>query len=216
MHIPDGFLDLKTCVTTAGVSIGYLSYTAKKVKAGLSQKQIPLMGVMGAFIFAAQMVNFPVAGGTSGHLMGGTLAAAVFGPWVASIIITCILVIQWLFMNDGGFTVLGANILNMAIIGPWVGYAVYLLFSKLWEQRGWLIGAFVGAWLSVFVAAGAAGMELAVSGTADYKVVLSAILFWHAIIGIGEGVITSLVLVYLKNNDWPLEKHIVAGGEING
>lgn len=215
MHIPDGFLNWQTCATTAAASSGYLMTALYKTGARLNQKQIPLMGVMGAFIFAAQMVNFPIAGGTSGHLAGGTLAATVFGPWVASIIMTSVLVIQWLFMNDGGLTVLGANVLNLAVIGPWVGYLVYILFTRLFPKKGYVTGAFLGAWLSVLAAAGAVGIELAASGTIELSVVLPVILFWHALIGIGEGIITSAVLIYLEKNNWPLVKK-AAEVHVNG
>ncbi|GAW92730.1 energy-coupling factor ABC transporter permease [Calderihabitans maritimus] len=198
MHIPDGFLDAKTCITTAGISLGVLGYGARKIQERFDDRQIPYMGVMAAFIFAAQMVNFPVAGGTSGHLIGATLAAITLGPWASSIIMTIILIIQWLFMNDGGFTVLGANIFNMALIGTWSGYLTFRLVKGLGRSKGFfLAGAFLGAWVSVVLSAAAVALELGFSGTIALSVVLLPMLFWHTIIGFAEGLITVAILSYL-------------------
>lgn len=198
MHIPDGLLDPKTFGTAwalGGIAVGY---AVTKTNKELQERQIPFMGVMAAFIFAAQMINIPIAGGTSGHLIGGMLAAVLLGPWSAAIIITTVLALQAFIFLDGGITVLGANILNMAVIGVLSGYGVYLLFRKLWPNRtGVLVGTFVGSWVSVVMAAIACSLELSFSGVGALSIVLPAMLTWHVIIGLLEAVITTAVVAYL-------------------
>lgn len=197
MHIPDGFLDAKTWISTAAVSAGALSYSVVQANKQLQERQVPLMGVMGAFVFAAQMVNFPVAGGTSGHLIGGTLLALTLGPWTACVIMATIVGLQALFFQDGGITVLGANILNMAVIAPLAGYLAYNLLKKLIANK--TVSIFIAAWLSTVLAAAAAALELAWSNTVALKIVFPAMLAWHILIGIGEGLITAGVLAYLNS-----------------
>ncbi|MDI6631887.1 MAG: energy-coupling factor ABC transporter permease [Thermoanaerobacteraceae bacterium] len=194
MHIPDGFLDPKTWIGCSAITVAMLSAAVRRTKEKLAEKQVPLMGVMAAFIFAAQMINFPIIGGTSGHLVGGVLAAVLFGPFSASIIMTVILLIQCFLFNDGGVTALGANILNMGIIAPFLGYAVYNALRGV----GNVIASFFAAWVSVVAAAAACALELAVSGTSPLGVALPAMLFWHLFIGVGEGVITAAVVGYLE------------------
>jgi cobalt/nickel transport system permease protein len=179
-----------------GISSASVGYGIKKLKQEFDYKKIPLMGVIAAFIFAAQMINFPVAGGTSGHLIGALLAAAIMGPFSAMIIMSTILIIQCFIFLDGGVTALGANILNMGIIATWGGYCIYRLLDK--ENALHPFALFVGAWVSVVISALAASIELAVSGTIPFSVVIPAMLFWHAIIGIGEGIITVFVISYVK------------------
>ena len=196
MHIPDGFLDTKTWMTTAAIGAAALGYSVRKTKLELKERQIPRLGVMAAFIFAAQMINFPVAGGTSGHLLGAALATILLGPWSASIILTTILIIQCLVFQDGGLTALGANVLNMAIIGVFLTQAVYRPLKKLSPNK-WMevVASFAASWLSVMVAAGAAAVELALSNRIPLEVGLPAMLGVHAFIGIGEGVITTTVVL---------------------
>jgi cobalt/nickel transport system permease protein len=194
VHIPDGFLDPKTWIGCSAITVAMLSAAVRRTKEKLAEKQVPLMGVMAAFIFAAQMINFPIIGGTSGHLVGGVLAAVLFGPFSASIIMTVILLIQCFLFNDGGVTALGANILNMGIIAPFLGYAVYNALRGV----GNVIASFFAAWVSVVAAAAACALELAVSGTSPLGVALPAMLFWHLFIGVGEGVITAAVVGYLE------------------
>lgn len=200
MHIPDGFIDPKTWISSAAVSAGVLGYGLRKTREKLGDRQIPTMGVMAAFIFAAQMVNFPIIGGTSGHLIGAVLAAIVLGPWAASIVMTTILVIQCLVFLDGGLTALGANVLNMAIIAVFGGYYTYRWLTRLvkWE-RSWLPATFIASWFSVLLAAGACALELAWSGTVPLNVALGAMLFWHLFIGLGEAIITTAIVAYLVN-----------------
>jgi cobalt/nickel transport system permease protein len=198
MHIPDGFLDTKTWVGTSILSVGALSYSMKKTREILSDRQVPLMGIMAAFIFAAQMVNFPVAGGTSGHLLGAALAAILLGPWSAGLIIATVVIVQCFFFQDGGLTALGANILNMAILGPLVAYLVYQILTKFFSGNfGKTTGIFISAWASVMVAALAATVELAVSGTVPFAIVFPVMMGWHLLIGIGEGIITVVVVSFV-------------------
>lgn len=198
MHIPDGLLDPKTFGTAWVLGGAFVGYAVTKTNKELQERQIPFMGVMAAFIFAAQMINLPIAGGTSGHLLGGVLAAVLLGPWSASIIITTVLALQAFIFLDGGITVLGANILNMAVIGVFAGYGVYLLFSKAWPNRtGALVGTFVGSWVSVVLAATACALEISFSGMGAIKIVLPAMIGWHVLIGLVEAVITTAVVSYL-------------------
>jgi cobalt/nickel transport system permease protein len=195
MHIPDGFLDTKTWVTLGVISAGTVGLALSKASKKIGEKQIPLMGVLAAFIFAAQMLNFPVAGGTSGHFMGGVLAAILLGPLAGVLIMAIVLIIQCLVFQDGGLTALGANIFNMGIIGALVGYYLYLGLSRIVAStRGMFINAFIASWLSIVLAAGVCATELAVSGTVPVGVALPAMTGVHGLIGIGEGLITVAVL----------------------
>lgn len=205
MHIPDGFLDPKTWIGCSAITVAMLSAAVRRTREKLAEKQVPLVGVMAAFIFAAQMINFPIIGGTSGHLVGGVLAAVLFGPFSASIIMTVILLIQCFLFNDGGVTALGANILNMGIIAPFLGYAVYNALRGM----GNIIASFFAAWFSVMAAAAACALELAVSGTSPLGVALPAMLFWHLFIGVGEGIITAAVVGYLERAKSDLLTEIV-------
>ena len=199
MHIPDGFLSVATVATTYAVSAGGVSNAVRVVSKKLGEKQVPLMGVLAAFIFAAQMLNFPIVGGTSGHFLGAALAAILLGPWASVLIMSCVLIAQCLIFQDGGLLALGANILNMGIIGSFGGYYVYRLAILLVgdSRRGKLFGGFFGAWSSVFMAAVACAVELAVSGVSPIMVVLPAMAGLHALIGIAEGLITGAVLSLL-------------------
>ncbi len=198
MHIPDGFLALNTWVPTWGIAIGWLGYCLKKTRSILNDKTIPLMGVMSAFIFAAQMVNFPIAVGTSGHLLGGVLAGVLLGPYAGSLVIAVVLTVQCLIFQDGGLTALGANIVNMSLIGTAGAYCIYAgIKYVLKKNRGFRIAVVVASWFSVVIASMACALELAFSGTMPLKIVLPAMIGVHAIIGIGEAVITVLVFSYV-------------------
>ncbi|MGQ9517929.1 MAG: energy-coupling factor ABC transporter permease [Anaerolineae bacterium] len=200
MHIPDGFLSTGTAVATWAVSAGGLGYAVKRVNRELGERQVPMMGVTAAFIFAAQMLNFTVAGGTSGHLLGGALAAILLGPWPAMLVLTSVLVVQALLFQDGGLLALGANILNMAVIGVLVGWVVYVGLRRLLGEKTWatMVSGFAAAWLSVVIAALACAVELALSGTSPWQVALPAMGLVHMLIGIGEGLITVAVLAFLR------------------
>ena len=199
MHIPDGFLNAATAATTYVVSAGGVGYSIKEANRKLGDRHVPLMGVMGAFIFAAQMLNFPVIGGTSGHLIGGALAAILLGPWAGTLIMACVLIVQCLVFQDGGITALGANVFNMGLVACFTGYylhrAVIALMGE--SRRSTLVGGFAGAWASVLLASIACAIELAVSGRSPLGVALPAMAGVHALIGIGEGLITSAVLAFV-------------------
>lgn len=196
MHIPDGFLNIATVVSTCAVSSGGVGFALREANRKLGEKHVPLMGILAAFIFAAQMLNFPIAGGTSGHLIGATLAAILLGPWAGVLIMSCVLIAQSLIFQDGGLLALGANILNMGIVASFSGYYIYRLVTSLLGngRRGKLVGGFAGAWGSVCLASIACAIELAVSGVSPMRVVLPAMAGFHALIGIGEGLITGAVL----------------------
>jgi len=198
MHIPDGFLAANTLLPAWVVSICGIGYCLKRISGILKDKMIPLMGVMAAFIFAAQMLNFPVMGGTSGHLLGGVLAAVLLGPCAGAVAIAVVLVVQCLIFQDGGLTALGANIFNMSFVGAMGGYFIYSLIRKIVTgDKGIVIGSAIAAWLSVVVASSVCALELAISGTSPLRVALPAMAGVHAFIGIGEAAITCLVVSFV-------------------
>ncbi|MEK6726195.1 MAG: energy-coupling factor ABC transporter permease [Deltaproteobacteria bacterium] len=192
MHIPDGFLEPKVWVSLTAVSAAAVAYASKKVSKDLDEKKVPLMGVIAAFVFAAQMVNFPVGGGTSGHLMGGVLIATIMGPFAAILMISTVLIIQALLFQDGGITTLGANIFNMGIVGAGLGYLTFKGLNRVTGNLNFAV--FTASWLSVVTAAGTAAAELSISGVIPIAVSLPAMTGVHAIIGIGEGAITIAAL----------------------
>lgn len=196
MHIPDGFLSVTISILCWVFSGATLTLAISKTNKSLGERQIPLMGVMAAFIFAAQMINFPVAGGTSGHLLGGALAAIVLGPWAAMLVMTAVIAVQGLLFQDGGMLVMGANILNMGLLTAAVGYGLYrsVLGSN---QKMKLIVAGVAAWLSVMTGALATSLQLWLSGTAHLNIVIPAMLAVHTLIGIGEALITVAALAFI-------------------
>jgi cobalt/nickel transport system permease protein len=200
MHIPDGFLDTTTSVATWVASAGGVAHAVRRVNKTLTDRQVPLLGVSAAFIFAAQMMNFTIAGGTSGHLLGGALAAILLGPWAGMLVITSVLAVQALLFQDGGLLALGANIFNMAIVGVLSGWAIYTGIKRLFGDKTWTIavGGFAAAWASVVVAALVASVELALSGASPFGVVFPAMGGTHALIGVGEGLITVAVLAFLR------------------
>jgi cobalt/nickel transport system permease protein len=189
MHIPDGFLDTDValvCAVPAAVAVGI---GLRKAGTDLDERRVPLLGVTAAFVFAAQMLNFPVAGGTSGHFLGAALAAILLGPWLACLTLAVVLGVQAFVFADGGITALGANILNMGVIGALLVGGLMHVARRL-APRAILPIAGVGAWLAVMAGATAASFELAISGTVPLGTVLPAMLATHALIGAGEAVIT--------------------------
>src|SRR5512136_2100149 len=151
MHIPDGFLSTLVSVIFWCLSVVALAYALRRVGKDLGERQVPLMGVLAAAIFAGQMLNFSVAGGTSGHLLGAALATILLGPWAAVIVMTTVVSIQALIFQDGGLLALGANLFNMAVIGTAVSYFAYTSLKKLAHGRTWgiFLGGFTAAWLSI-------------------------------------------------------------------
>jgi cobalt/nickel transport system permease protein len=199
MHIPDGFLSTLVSVVFWGLSVIAVAYALRRVGRDLGERQIPLMGVLAAAIFAGQMLNFSVAGGTSGHLLGAALATILLGPWAAVIVLTSVVSIQALIFQDGGLLALGANLFNMAVVGVTVSYFVYTSIQKLARGRSWgiFVGGFAAAWLSIVVASLAAALQLALSGTSPANISVPAMGGIHMLIGIGEGLITIGALAFL-------------------
>ncbi len=200
LHAPDGFLSPPIAAVMWLITIVVTAYAVKKTNETFDERAIPLMGVTAAFVFAAQMFNFQVIGGTSGHLLGGVLAAVLLGPWAGTLVMVAVVAVQGLVFQDGGLVVMGANIFNMGIIGTLGGYAVYSALCRLLggEERGRIPAAGIAAWLSVFVAAGAMAIQLGLSGTTDLVVALTAMLSIHALIGIGEALITMAALAFVQ------------------
>ncbi|MGV0105400.1 ABC-type Co2+ transport system, permease component [Nostoc sp. DSM 114160] len=201
MHIPDGFVSIPVAGATGLASVAALFVAFGRSQEAFGIRRAPILGLTTAFIFAAQMINFPVAGGTSGHLLGGTLAAIVLGsPWAGTLCLATVLIIQAVLFADGGITALGANIFNMAVVGVWVGWVLTETLQRLFGgSKGRLpLAAGIAAGVSVVVAAIACAIELALSGTAPVAIVLPAMTGVHILIGIGEGMITGGVLTYLS------------------
>jgi cobalt/nickel transport system permease protein len=200
MHVPDGFLSLPVLFVTWVIAIGLIAICLGRAKAEYKERAVPLMGVCAAFIFAAQMVNFPIPGGTSGHLLGGTLAAALLGPWAGSLVMACVFIVQGTVFQDGGLTALGANIFNMGLIGTFGGYYLYrtIRFAIGRDKlSATVIGIAITAWTSVVVAAIVCAFELAFSGTVPLPVALAAMASWHVLIGIGEALISVVVVSFI-------------------
>jgi cobalt/nickel transport system permease protein len=208
MHIPDGFLDAKTAIATTGLAASGLGIALRQVRRQLPRRKIPLLGLAAAFVFAAQMINFPVAGGTSGHLVGAVLAAVLLGPSAAVIVLTSVLIVQCLLFADGGVTVLGANILNMGLIGGVTGYAIYRVVRGVFSgTRGLVMAAAFAAWCATVLAAIVCAGELALSGTVAWSVAFPAMANVHMLIGLGEALITALVLVAIARARPELVEH---------
>jgi len=199
MHIPDGFLSLPVAAVTYGVSAAVGAATIVQAKRRFADKFVPLAGISAAFIFAAQMVNFPIGGGTSGHFLGAMLACLLLGPSVGFWIMTLVLVMQSLLFADGGITALGANVLNMGVMGGIVCYALFTLVVKaLPKGKGsFLASTFVFSWLAVVLAAFTCSVELGVSGTIPFGVVIPVMTGFHVLIGLGDAVVTTAVLSYM-------------------
>ena len=196
MHIPDGFLSLMVSIVCWIITILTLAAAISRTNRSLGERQVPLMGVMAAFIFAAQMINFPVAGGTSGHLLGGALAAIVLGPWAGMLVMTAVIAVQALLFQDGGLVVMGANILNMGLVTAAVGYGLYR--SAINQPKSVKLAlAGLAAWLSVMTGALLTSLQLWLSGTSDLQIVIPAMLGVHALIGLGEALITVFAVGFI-------------------
>jgi cobalt/nickel transport system permease protein len=198
MHIPDGFIDGPTSVAGGAVAVAGLAVCLKKASQTMEDKQIPLAGLTAAFVFAVQMLNFPVATGTSGHLLGGVLAAVLVGPWVGTLCVSVVLTVQCLLFADGGVSALGLNIINMAMVGAFGGYAIFLLVKKVLPRtKGGVTGASgIAAGLAPPLAAVVFTLEYALggNGAASVGTVAAAMIGVHVLIGIGEGVITAMAI----------------------
>jgi len=205
LHIPDGFLSTPVALVGWVLAVAAIAYALRQTRGQLGEKQIPLMGVLAAFIFAAQAINFPVAGGTSGHLLGGTLAAIILGPWAAVLIMTSVIAVQALIFQDGGLIVLGFNIVNMGVITAFTGHLLYHWLKKAMGagRNSIIVAGAVGAWISVMLGAIATAVEMALSGTSPLGIALPAMAGVHALIGIGEALITvgALAFIYATRRD---------------
>jgi cobalt/nickel transport system permease protein len=213
MHIPDGFLSTLVSVVFWAISIIAIAYALRRFGRDLGERQVPLMGVLAAAIFAGQMLNFSVTGGTSGHLLGASLATILLSPWAAVIVMTSVVSIQALIFQDGGLLALGANIFNMAVVGVSVSYFVYSSIQKLAKGKSWgiFIGGATAAWFSIVIASLAAALQLALSGTSPANISVPAMAGIHMIIGVGEGLITTGALVFL----YAARRDLFSPGETN-
>ncbi|MBI5091731.1 MAG: energy-coupling factor ABC transporter permease [Candidatus Hydrogenedentes bacterium] len=196
MHIPDGFVSAPINAAAFAVSVAVCGAAVVRANHTLGERQVPLLGMTAAFIFAAQMLNFPVLTGTSGHFLGAVLAAVLLGPLNACLILALVLLVQCLLFSDGGLTALGSNVFNMGVVGGIGGYAVFrLLLSLLPKTRaGFMAAAAAASWTSIVAAAISCAVELAISGTSPLALALPAMAGVHALIGIGEAFITCATL----------------------
>ena len=198
MHIPDGFIDAPVSIVAGAVTVGLTAVAVKKAADELDERRAPLAGLVAAFVFAVQMLNFPVAGGTSGHLLGGVLAAVLVGPWTGAICLALVLLVQGLVFADGGLSAIGLNVLNMAFVGGVGGYAVFrVLRTALPSTRpGVVVSAGIAAGISVVMASIAFFVEYLLGGTTDVslRTVFAAMVGVHTLIGVGEGIITALTV----------------------
>ena len=201
LHAPDGFLSVPVALLLWVIAIVAIAISVSRAGRTFDERAVPLMGVTAAFIFAAQMINFPILGGTSGHLLGAVLAAILLGPWAGTLVMASVIAVQALLFQDGGLLAMGANIVNMGIVGTIGGFAIYVSLCRVLggEERGRLPAAAVAAWLAVMLGAAVASVELAVSGTSPLAVVLPAMLGTHIFIGIGEALITVGALALIGN-----------------
>ncbi len=193
MHIPDGFLSPRIWIALDAAAIPALAVCARRSQAHVDHARIPLLGVMGAFLFAAQMINFPVAPGASGHLVGAALLAILFGPFTASLVMGAILLVQSVLFQDGGITALGANFFNLGLIGCFAGYAPYALSLRA-GGRFRAAAIFLGGWLSVLAGSLAVAAELAWSGVAPAPVLFASLGGFHLVAGLVEGALTLAVV----------------------
>ncbi|MEM3736798.1 MAG: energy-coupling factor ABC transporter permease [Candidatus Bathyarchaeia archaeon] len=198
MHIPDGFLDPSTCAATYIATLPFWILAFRRAKNVLSDKQVPLLATLTAMFFAAQMMNYPIVGGTTAHLLGGPIVAITLGPYAGVISMTLILLIQALMFGDGGITTFGANVLNMGVVGVFVPYVIFLLVKRVAGGRaGLLAGSFLGAFFGDLLAAVSAGFELGLSTLYfpySLSIAVTAMAAHHSIIGVVEGIATVAIL----------------------
>ncbi|MEM3833548.1 MAG: energy-coupling factor ABC transporter permease [Thermoprotei archaeon] len=203
MHIPDGFLDLRICALMYFGTLIFWIFAFRKLRQGLDERQVPLMATLTAMFFAAQLMNYPIVGGTTAHLIGGPILAITLGPYTGLISMTIILLIQALLFGDGGITTFGANVWNMGIIDVFIPYLILLLVTKiLRSKKGMLVGVFIGALIGDDLAAIFAGLELGLSTIFPYniQIAVAAMGLHHLFIGIGEGIITTMIISILWNS----------------
>ena len=200
LHAPDGFFSLTVIAVTWAISAPAIYVSLRRAGQSLTERTVPALGVMAAFIFAAQMLNFPVAGGTSGHLIGAALAAIVLGPWAAVVALTAVVALQAIVFQDGGLVVMGANMLNIAVIPVFTAWIVFSLGRRVAVSRGkLLVLSGICAWVSVEAGALATAVELGLSGTSPFIIVVPGMLGTHALIGLGEALITAGAVAVIYN-----------------
>ncbi|MGC8850366.1 MAG: energy-coupling factor ABC transporter permease [Candidatus Bathyarchaeia archaeon] len=202
MHIPDGFLDFTTAAATYAISLLYGFYALRKARLSLSGENMPLISVLAAGIFAAQMLNWPIPGGTSLHFVGGALAGILLGPWLGFLPMLLVLIVQCLVFHDGGITALGANVLNMAVIAVLIGYFTYRILIRVFGAKDSIRAAagFLGGWLGITLAGAACGLEIGFSPSFPYGPAITVPIMagWHLILGVVEGAITALTILYIS------------------
>jgi cobalt/nickel transport system permease protein len=199
MHIPDGFLTNRLALSLDVISGAGILYAARMAKVEFSNRMVPIMGVLGAFVFAAQMLNFPILGGTSGHLIGGSLLAILLGPLAGSLTMATVIIAQALFMQDGGLVAIGANIFNIGTVTCLSGYAVFKLLGGYSDSgKRLLLAGFLAGWVSLMISAACCALEMGLSGAIPLRAGLATMLGYHAIVGIVEGILTAGVLNFLK------------------
>ena len=217
MHMSDGIVNAPTSAVFGLIAVAGLGYSLYRARAGLDDRTAPMAGLVAAFVFAVQMVNFPVLPGVSGHLLGGALAAILVGPWLGSLCVGIVLVVQALLFADGGLTALGTNITNMALIGTWIGFAVAVALRRLAirSRAALLTVAFISAFVNTVVASLGFVVEYAIGGAggSSLDTVAVSMIAVHCLIGIGEGLITAVTvgavtsvrpdLVYLLRHSKP-------------
>ena len=198
LHIADGLINLSTSALFAALALVGVAFALRRASRELDERTAPIAGLTAVFIFAAQMLNFPVAAGTSGHLMGGALAAVLVGPYTATLALTIVLVIQALLFADGGLTAIGLNVFNLGVLGVWVSYGVFLVARRALgrSKQAVVTSAAIAALISVPVAAMGFVLQYALGGTGTFSIptVLTAMAGTHVLIGIGEAVITMLTV----------------------
>lgn len=205
MHIRDGILGPEVCLVAGAISLGAVAYSLRRLRTDLADRAVPLTGMLSALVFAGQMVNFPLLGlPVSGHLLGGVLAAVILGPWAGCLAIAMVLLVQAVLFSDGGLMSLGANVLNMGVVGAWGGYAVYSTVRRLLgnSPSATVSAAVIAAWLSVLAAAMLFCVEFICSSRStgiDPRGVVSLMVLYHSLIGVGEALITGAVLAFVLN-----------------
>lgn len=198
MHVPDGFFDASTSVGAGVFTAGTIGVSLRKAADDLADRLAPMAGLVAAFVFALQLLNFPVASGTSGHLIGGALAAVLVGPWVAVVCLSIVLFVQALLFADGGLSAYGINVILMATVPVVVAYGVFVVLRRVLpdSRRAVVLASAVGAYISVPVAAATFAVLFGIGGTVDleFGTVLAAMVGTHLLIGIGEAAITAAIV----------------------
>ncbi|HEY2413962.1 MAG TPA: energy-coupling factor ABC transporter permease [Pirellulaceae bacterium] len=195
MHIPEHALDPTTCAVAGAISAAAVGYALHRVRQEPIYRKLPLMTIVGASIFAGQMLNFPISLASSGHFLGGALAGIMLGPWAGMLVMAAVVALQCFVLHDGGVSSLGANILNMAVVGSLVANRVYgRVTSFVAGRRGAMAGAAAGAWCSVMASALACSVELSLGGGYAAAATIVAMLSIHSLIAVGETVLTGLAV----------------------